>query len=229
MTGSTQTRTRVRVRGLVQGVGFRPFVYRLAQRHHLTGWVRNDEQGVLFEVQGDCGGLLHELRDEKPPLARIDAVEAQPVAPEVHERGFVIDASARTGRAKVAIGPDHAPCKDCLEELFDPTQRRYRYPFLNCTHCGPRYTITFGLPYDRPQTSMARFPMCLDCAGEYADPQRPPLSRPADRLPALRPARSRCRWRKSPAACARARSSRSRAWAVSSSPATRATRRRWRR
>ncbi len=170
MRAAQQARTRVRVRGLVQGVGFRPFVYRLATRHRLTGWVRNDEQGVLLEVQGEAKDFLRELRSEKPPLARIDAVESETIAPLNHERAFVIDASARTGKAKVAIGPDHAPCHACLEELFDPTQRRYRYPFLNCTHCGPRYTITRAIPYDRPQTSMARFPMCVDCAGEYHDP-----------------------------------------------------------
>lgn len=164
-------RLRVRVRGLVQGVGFRPFVYRIALRHHLTGQVHNDEQGVLLEVQGaECEGFLRALRDEAPPLSRIDAVEPEEVALVEGEREFVIDASAHAGKVTVAIGPDHAPCKACLEELFDPQARRYLYPFLNCTHCGPRYTITRGLPYDRPQTSMARFPMCPDCEREYRDP-----------------------------------------------------------
>jgi hydrogenase maturation protein HypF len=164
-------RTRVRVRGLVQGVGFRPFVYRLAARHGLTGWVRNDEQGVLIEVQGGArDAFLADLARDPPPLARIDAVEAEPAASRPGERGFVIDASAHEGHAKAAIGPDHAPCRACLEEMFDPAGRRYLYPFLNCTHCGPRYTITRGIPYDRPQTSMARFPMCEACAREYHDP-----------------------------------------------------------
>lgn len=166
------TRTRVRVRGLVQGVGFRPFVYRLAERHRLTGWVRNDEQGVVLEVQGDdCAAFLDDLAREAPPLSRIDAVEAERVAPRPDDHGFAIDASARAGRASAAIGPDHAPCRACLEELFDPRARRYGYPFLNCTHCGPRYTITRGLPYDRAQTSMAPFPMCAACAREYHDPR----------------------------------------------------------
>jgi len=166
------TRTRVRVRGLVQGVGFRPFVYRLAERHGLTGWVRNDEQGVILEVQGGaCAAFLDDLARERPPLSRVDAVEAEQVAPRADDRGFAIDASARAGTASVAIGPDHAPCRACLEELFDPGARRYGYPFLNCTHCGPRYTITRGLPYDRPKTSMAGFPMCAECAREYHDPR----------------------------------------------------------
>jgi hydrogenase maturation protein HypF len=107
-------RTRVRVRGLVQGVGFRPFVVRLARRHGLTGWVRNDEQGVLLEVQGAYDDFLVELYEEQPPLARIDAVEAEPISPQPSEHGFTIDASAREGRASSAIGADHAPCLACL-------------------------------------------------------------------------------------------------------------------
>jgi hydrogenase maturation protein HypF len=164
-------RVRVRVRGLVQGVGFRPFVHRLAARHRLTGWVHNDEEGVLLEVQGaSCRGFLADLEHEAPPLSRVDAIEVERAALVEGEARFVIDASARGGHAKVAIGPDHAPCRACLEELFDPHARRYLYPFLNCTDCGPRYTITRALPYDRPQTSMARFPMCETCAREYHDP-----------------------------------------------------------
>src|SRR5689334_11419008 len=113
-------RTRVRVRGLVQGVGFRPFVYRLATRHGLTGWVHNDEQGVLIEVQGDaCDAFVEDLAREMPPLARVDAVEAERIAPRGDERAFVIDASARGGKATVAIGPDHAPCRACLAEMLD--------------------------------------------------------------------------------------------------------------
>jgi hydrogenase maturation protein HypF len=167
-------RTRVRVRGLVQGVGFRPFVHRLAARHGLTGWVRNDEEGVLIEVQG-CAreAFLADLARERPPLSRIDALEAERVDEVACDRPFFIDASARVlaDGATAAIGPDHAPCRACLEELFDPAARRYLYPFLNCTNCGPRYTLTRGLPYDRPQTSMAPFAMCEDCAREYHDPR----------------------------------------------------------
>lgn len=169
--GGPELRVRARVRGLVQGVGFRPFVYRLAVERGLTGWVRNDEQGVLLEVQGPrCGEFVDALTRERPPLSRIDAVELERLPPSPGERSFAIDASARTGRASVAVGPDHAPCADCLAELFDPRARRYLYPFLNCTNCGPRYTITRRVPYDRPQTSMAKFPMCEDCAREYHDP-----------------------------------------------------------
>lgn len=170
MTPAATTRTRVRVRGLVQGVGFRPFVYQLAQRHHLTGWVLNDEEGVLLEVQGDTAPFLRALQDAPPPLARVDAVEALDVPQAAGEQAFVIAPSERHGRATAAIGADQAPCPRCLDELFDPRARRYRYPFLNCTDCGPRYTITRGLPYDRPQTSMAAFPLCEDCRREYDDP-----------------------------------------------------------
>lgn len=165
------SRVQVRVRGLVQGVGFRPHVYGLAQRYGLTGWVKNDEQGVVLEVQGaDTDAFVVALSKEAPPLARIDAVEARACELVAGEAGFFIDASARTGKATVAIGPDAAVCRACVEEMLDPRGRRYRYPFLSCTHCGPRFTITHSLPYDRPQTSMADFPMCADCAREYGDP-----------------------------------------------------------
>lgn len=165
-------RARVRVRGLVQGVGFRPFAYGLALRFELSGWVRNDDAGVLLEVQGGAiASFLRALQDELPPLARIDDVdvEARPLSPS--ERGFSIERSEHAARASTVIGADAAPCADCLRELFSPRDRRYRYPFLNCTHCGPRFTITRRLPYDRPQTSMAGFPMCGDCAREYEDPR----------------------------------------------------------
>lgn len=169
--GAAVSRVRVRVRGLVQGVGFRPHVYGLAQRFGLTGWVRNDEQGVILEVQGTAtDAFVQTLSREAPPLARIDAVEEQRCEVVSEEAGFSIDSSARLGKATVAIGPDAAVCRACVEELLDPHGRRYRYPFLSCTHCGPRFTITHSLPYDRPQTSMADFPMCADCEKEYRDP-----------------------------------------------------------
>ncbi|MEW5743478.1 MAG: carbamoyltransferase HypF [Myxococcota bacterium] len=169
--GERISRVRVRVRGLVQGVGFRPHVYGLARRFGLTGWVRNDEQGVVLEVQGAAtDDFLTLLSREAPPLARIDALEQQPCPVVAEEADFSIDASARGGKATVAIGPDAAVCRACVEELLDPQGRRYRYPFLSCTHCGPRFTITHSLPYDRPQTSMADFPMCADCEREYRDP-----------------------------------------------------------
>jgi hydrogenase maturation protein HypF len=163
-------RRRVRVRGLVQGVGFRPWIHGLATKLELSGRVCNDEEGVLIEVQGRRWALfLEELARNPPPLARIDSVEAQAISPLPDERNFTIDASSHGGRVTVAIGPDAGVCDECLAELFDPLQRRYRYAFLNCTHCGPRFTITRGLPYDRPQTSMAPFEMCRECAREYGD------------------------------------------------------------
>ncbi len=162
---------RVRVSGVVQGVGFRPFVWRLARDLNLVGWVRNDAAGVEIHAEGGdraLEALTQRLRDEAPPLARIDDVSVAAVAP-VGLTGFVIEESAG-GRVTTAIGHDTAPCPDCLAELFDPANRRYRHAFITCTHCGPRFTVTRRLPYDRPQTSLAPFSLCPDCAREYADP-----------------------------------------------------------
>lgn len=164
-------RRRVRVRGTVQGVGFRPFVWRLAHELALAGWVLNDAEGMLAEVQGPRAALedfQRRLADDAPPLSRVTAVEAHAVAAETGT-GFAIAAS-RGGTAATPVTPDAATCPDCLAELFDPADRRYRYPFINCTHCGPRFTITKGVPYDRPRTTMAPFAMCPDCAREYGDP-----------------------------------------------------------
>ena len=170
--GAHTSRARVRVRGLVQGVGFRPFAYGLAQRYELTGWVKNDDAGVLLEVQGlAVERFLHALREELPPLARIDALEVEPRPAEAPEVGFAIEASDHAAKVSTVIGADAAPCDACLAELFDPADRRHGYPFLNCTHCGPRFSITRSLPYDRANTTMAPFPMCADCAREYADPR----------------------------------------------------------
>jgi hydrogenase maturation protein HypF len=164
-------RQRVRVRGTVQGVGFRPFVWRLARELGLDGWVLNDAEGVLAEVQGAPFALAEFLRRvaaDAPPLARVDAVEHEP-RPVEPGGGFAI-AESRGGAAATAVTPDAATCAACLAELFDPADRRFRYPFINCTHCGPRFTITHGVPYDRPRTTMAPFAMCPECAREYADP-----------------------------------------------------------
>jgi hydrogenase maturation protein HypF len=173
MAHSSLTRSRVRVRGLVQGVGYRPFIHNLAGNFGLTGWVLNDSDGVLLEVQGgDCSGFLQSLNQQAPPLARIKGIEIRSVSPEPAEAGFEFRASVLgSGTAGTAISPDTDVCEDCLTELFDPQNRRWRYPFLNCTHCGPRHTITRALPYDRPQTSMAGFALCPDCAHEYHDPR----------------------------------------------------------
>jgi hydrogenase maturation protein HypF len=164
-------RRRLRVRGIVQGVGFRPFVYGLARSHGLTGFVLNDGAGVVIEVEGPAGPLdvfARALIAEPPSLARVDEVVSQPVA-LVGDAEFVIAASQATSRG-AAIPADVATCDDCLRELFDPADRRYRYPFINCTQCGPRFTIVRDVPYDRPNTTMAGFELCADCRREYTDP-----------------------------------------------------------
>lgn len=165
-------RRQVAVRGVVQGVGFRPFVYRLAIEEGLAGLIGNDTDGVTIEVEGPSTSLdsfLARLRSEPPPLARIDSIAVRDIAP-TGDTGFRIVASEVLGRVSTGIPADAATCPDCLRELLSPVDRRYRYPFLNCTNCGPRYTITQRIPYDRPQTSMARFKMCPACQAEYDDP-----------------------------------------------------------
>jgi hydrogenase maturation protein HypF len=160
------------VRGVVQGVGYRPFVYRLALEEGLAGFVGNDTDGVTIEIEGpeaQVEAFLVRLQTEAPPLARIDSVTVLE-AEVTGEAGFRIAASEVVGRMSTGIPADAATCPDCLRELLDPKDRRYRYPFLNCTNCGPRFTITRRIPYDRPQTSMAKFPMCPECQREYDDP-----------------------------------------------------------
>ena len=162
-------RLRLRVRGAVQGVGFRPFAYGLASKLNLAGFVRNDAEGVLIEIEGSgADSFVETLSAQPPPLARIDSIEISDCAP-TGESGFAI-AATRSGRALTRIGADAAVCEDCLDELFDRHSRFYRYPLVNCTHCGPRYTLTRELPYDRAKTSMAPFAMCEDCARDYMDP-----------------------------------------------------------
>ncbi len=160
------------MRGVVQGVGFRPFVYRIASEEGLAGFIGNDTDGVIIEIEGAAPAVdafLTRLRTEAPPLSRIDSVSVRD-GTATGENGFRIVASEVLGRVSTGIPADAATCADCLRELLDPADRRYRYPFLNCTNCGPRFTITRQIPYDRPQTSMAKFPMCPDCACEYYDP-----------------------------------------------------------
>jgi hydrogenase maturation protein HypF len=164
-------RARVHVSGLVQGVGFRPFVWRTATDLGLNGWVSNDPAGVVIEVEGDAAiiaSMLTALRTP-PPLARVDAVVSHPV-PALGGSGFEVRISELTGARVAQVSPDTATCTDCLRELHDPTDRRFGYPFLNCTNCGPRFTIVLSVPYDRARTSMAPFPMCADCEKEYQDP-----------------------------------------------------------
>ncbi|MFN9212753.1 MAG: Sua5/YciO/YrdC/YwlC family protein, partial [Betaproteobacteria bacterium] len=164
---------RIRVRGAVQGVGFRPHVYRLAHELALDGWVRNDGEGVEILVAGPPLALsrfVERVQREAPPLARIDALEVNDEEDTPLAAGFHIDASL-SGVVTTDVTPDAAVCDACLAELFDPADRRWRYPFLNCTHCGPRFTITAHLPYDRPNTSMGAFAMCPACDAEYHDPR----------------------------------------------------------
>jgi hydrogenase maturation protein HypF len=165
-------RTAVRVEGIVQGVGFRPFVYALATRLGLCGLVGNDVDGVFAEVEGPAEAVrefLAALERDAPPLARVDRVTATAVAP-AGAASFEIVASESAGRRRTLIAADTATCADCLRELADPADRRFRYPFINCTNCGPRFTIVRDVPYDRPLTTMASFTMCDRCAAEYHDP-----------------------------------------------------------
>lgn len=165
-------RRAVLVRGVVQGVGFRPFVYRLALESHLAGSIGNNTDGVTIEIEGAgerIDEFLKRLRTDAPPMARIDSVFVRDLEP-IGESEFRIVTSQVLGNVSTGIPADAATCADCLRELLDPHDRRYRYPFLNCTNCGPRFTITRRIPYDRPQTSMAAFPMCDACQAEYDDP-----------------------------------------------------------
>ncbi|MBW3664170.1 MAG: carbamoyltransferase HypF [Actinobacteria bacterium] len=173
--GSTEERIRrgVRIDGTVQGVGFRPYVYALATELGLTGHVGNDAAGVFIEIEGREPAIerfLTRLPVELPPLARIERFDVEPLTP-VGTHTFTIVASDAGGVRTAQISPDVATCDDCLAEVTDRRDRRHRYPFTNCTNCGPRLTIVTGVPYDRPNTTMARFDMCEACAAEYADPR----------------------------------------------------------
>jgi len=168
----TVARRRLVVRGIVQGVGFRPFVYGLAQRLGLAGFVLNDSDGVTIEIEGYAGALdafEQALQAEAPPLARIDTITCTDAVPR-GELAFRIEHSRVHAERNTFISPDVATCSDCLNELFDPTDRRFGYPFINCTNCGPRFTIVLDVPYDRAQTTMRVFPLCQACRAEYDDP-----------------------------------------------------------
>lgn len=169
----TTKRLRVEIHGAVQGVGFRPFVYRLATELALNGWVINDSRGVFIEVEGDDATLarfLDRLPTEKPPRSIIHSLDSTWLAP-VGLTQFEIRHSDNAGAKTVLVLPDIATCAECLNEVLDPTNRRYRYPFTNCTNCGPRFTIIEALPYDRPNTTMRQFTMCADCQREYENPR----------------------------------------------------------
>ncbi|MFI8521582.1 carbamoyltransferase HypF [Streptomyces sp. NPDC085481] len=165
-------RSRVVVRGVVQGVGFRPYLYALATGLRLSGHVTNTADGVVAEVEGDpadVAAFCARIAPDAPPLARVESVETAEVA-AIGAGGFTIVPSRQGGDVRTLVPPDTATCEDCLAELAGPADRRHLHPFVTCTHCGPRFTIVTGLPYDRAHTTMAGFPMCPDCAREYADP-----------------------------------------------------------
>jgi hydrogenase maturation protein HypF len=210
------SRVRARVEGTVQGVGFRPYVYRLAGELGVAGHVLNDSRGVVVEVEAAAETVerfLARLPVEAPPLATVERVTAEQLE-ELGEKGFSIRDSPAGGEPRAAVTPDSATCDDCLAELFDPADRRFRYPFTNCTNCGPRFTIVRDVPYDRPNTTMAGFAMCDACRAEYEDP--------ADRRFHAQPNATRST--PPPTRFATAPSSRSRASAASTSPAWRGTR-----
>jgi len=169
----TEDAERIRVRGLVQGVGFRPNVWRLARRYGLRGWVANDSGGVAMHVCGSKQAIesfVAAISSEAPPLARIDGIERQRAMLLLQDADFVIAESARTEQA-TGVLPDAATCLDCMNEVRDRHGRRYRYPFTNCTQCGPRLSIVESIPYDRSRTTMRAFSMCAHCAREYGDPR----------------------------------------------------------
>ena len=161
----------IHVKGVVQGVGFRPFVYGLASKLCLKGWVLNTTSGVIIEVEGPSPAIAtfsQDLVENAPPLSRIEHVESQPIPPKGHLRFEIRESQIEVGY--VLVSPDMATCDECRKEVFDPKDRRYRYPFTNCTNCGPRFTIIADVPYDRPLTTMAPFKMCPACQSEYDDP-----------------------------------------------------------
>lgn len=170
--GEGVTRVRIHIEGIVQGVGFRPHVHSLARRLELSGWVGNDGEGVFIEAEGpapDVARFQEDLREHAPPLAVIHRIVSTPI-PALGDLGFRIAGSRGGGGRATLVSPDVATCADCLAELFDPADRRHLHPFVNCTNCGPRFTVVRDVPYDRPATTMAGFAMCERCADEYHDP-----------------------------------------------------------
>ena len=167
-----KTRLKIHIQGAVQGVGFRPFIWRLATTLHLTGRVRNTSQGLFIDVEGSPATLeqfLTLMPTEKPAIARIHSLKHYYLDP-VGYVDFQIDKSLTASDTTAWMLPDIATCPDCLQEIFDPADRRHLYPFTNCTHCGPRFSIIESLPYDRVNTTMKIFQMCPACEGEYIDP-----------------------------------------------------------
>ncbi len=164
--------SHIEVRGVVQGVGFRPFVYRLAHAHHLHGWVRNTSGAVRIEVEGNPQNVrrfIEALKAQAPAAAQIEELTVSPGKPAGYKTFEIRPSLPEEGRYQL-ISPDIATCPDCLREIFNPEDRRYRYPFTNCTNCGPRFTIISDIPYDRPNTTMKGFQMCPHCREEYENP-----------------------------------------------------------
>src|SRR5262249_3259645 len=167
------TRAQILVRGLVQGVGFRPYIFSLARRRALRGHVFNNASGVLIDVEGETSAVeqfIREIKFNPPPLSQIESVERRDILALANHSEFRIVESESAGRKSVPISADVGVCADCLRELFDPHDRRYRYPFINCVSCGPRFTIIEDMPYDRPKTTMREFTMCAACRSEYDNP-----------------------------------------------------------
>ena len=164
---------RLHIKGIVQGVGFRPFVYSQAKKHLICGWVLNATDGVHVEAEGEeehVNAFVMTLSEEAPAAAKVHEINIEEIPLQLFD-GFEIRTSDENVAQDVTfVSPDLGICDDCMRELFDETNRRYHYPFINCTNCGPRFTIIDSLPYDRAKTSMAEFPMCEACAGEYEDP-----------------------------------------------------------
>ena len=162
----------IHIRGIVQGVGFRPLVYQYAVENHLSGWVNNTSKGVTIFIQGASGDItrfIDKLKKNPPPLAHLDEFHVLDT-PTQEIKGFHIVESISDEGDFIPISPDIATCPDCQKELFDPKNRRFRYPFINCTNCGPRFTIIKNIPYDRPFTTMASFTLCENCKHEYENP-----------------------------------------------------------
>ncbi|MFH2091201.1 MAG: acylphosphatase [Pseudomonadota bacterium] len=163
---------KIKINGVVQGVGFRPFLFVLAKKHHLNGEVSNTDDGVHIFVEGQLDNIhrfIHDIHSEKPLLSAITNIQVKDAQPQNCSLFKIVKSQGSQNRSTL-ISPDVAVCKDCLSELNDPNDRRHEYPFINCTHCGPRYTIIKDIPYDRPKTSMNPFTMCAACQKEYDNP-----------------------------------------------------------
>ena len=166
-------RLRLTLTGLLQGIGFRPYVYRLATTHKLTGWVANDRDRVLIEIEGNEQQLIDflvALPNNVPACGQLSDCQ-QYVIPVTYQQGFQFKPSLNVNsETAIFVCPDIVVCDACVAELFDPNNRRYQHPFISCCHCGPRYSVMHGLPYDRCQTSLRDFPLCEQCAAEYQNP-----------------------------------------------------------